>query len=164
MQQPPRRIILVKWKKLDDLIEVYSSLKDFCNYHPHFSYDTLNNYLSKKKVPYENGEIKVERKGFIKEARKPELRNSLFWEFDLDRMDWMRSYRTVIERVIELGRNEEIKNMINFYSAPKVLHALKEEIPYLTDAGAERACQYFHLSPNELKCYTKKQSQPTYWI
>src|SRR5579863_10706117 len=103
MQTTPRRIVLVRWKKLDDYIEIYSSLKDFCDCHPDFKYYTVNNYLSKKKVPFENAEVKVERKPFVKEARKPAVRNSLFWEFDLDRMDWMRSYRTVIERVLELG-------------------------------------------------------------
>ena len=156
--------MLIHWKKLGNRIEVFSSLKNFCDSHPDFSYNTLNNYLSKKKIPYETGEIRIERIPIISEAAKPDFPKSLFWEFDLPKMDWMRAYRTVIERVIERGNSGEWDTMIRFYGREKVLQSLKEEIPYLTDIGVDAACQYFHLSPTELRCYTNKQLQQTPWI
>lgn len=43
-------------------IEVYSNLKILCESHPSFNYNTLNNYLSKSKIPYENDVVRIERK------------------------------------------------------------------------------------------------------
>jgi hypothetical protein len=143
---------------------VFSSLKNFCASHPDFSYHTLNNYLSKKKVPFETGEIKIERLPVMFRAAQPDFQKSLFWEFDLANMDWMRAYRTVIERVVEQGNATDWDTMINFYGQEKVIQCLMEEIPYLTDIGVEAACQYFHLSPKELRCYTRKKLQQTPWI
>jgi hypothetical protein len=160
-----RRVILVNWKKLaTNNFEVFSSLKNFCDNHPAYNYNTLSNYLSKKRIPYENDEIKLERKPLQVQSGKPELPKRLFWEFDYEKLDWQRSYRTIIERVIEWGSPEEWKNMIHFYGVQSVIKALKEDIPYLTDKGVEAVCAYFQLSKTELKCYTKKQLQKEHWI
>lgn len=160
-----RRVILVNWKKLaTNNFEVFSSLKNFCDNHPAYNYNTLSNYLSKKRIPYENDEIKLERKPLQIQSAKPELPKRLFWEFDYEKLDWQRSYRTIIERVIEWGTPEEWKNMIHFYGIQSVIKALKEDIPYLTDRGIGAVCEYFQLSKTELRCYTKKQSQKGHWI
>lgn len=160
-----RRVILVYWKKLEsNNTEVFSSLKNFCNSHPSYSYHTLNNYLSKKKTAYENGEIRVERKHVQTQSSKPNLPKRLFWEFDYETLDWQRSYRSIIERVIEWGSPQEWENMISFYGRESVIKALQEDIPYLTDQAVGAVTAYFHLQKSELKCYTKKQSQKEHWI
>lgn len=160
-----RRVILVYWKKLEsNNIEVFSSLKNFCDSHPSYSYHTLNNYLSKKKTAYENGEIRVERKHVQTQSSKPNLPKRLFWEFDYETLDWQRSYRSIIERVIEWGSPQEWENMISFYGRESVIKALQEDIPYLTDQAVGAVTAYFHLQKSELKCYTKKQSQKEHWI
>ena len=65
-QHPGRRVILVFWKdKKDDPFEVFSNLKVFCESYPSYSYNTLNNYLSKGRKAFENGVVRVERKGLI---------------------------------------------------------------------------------------------------
>src|ERR1700761_9628246 len=153
-----RRVLVVEWKKINAM-EIFSSLKNFCDSHPHYNYNTLNNYLSKKKTAYNTEEIRIERKPVMTEAVKPELPKNLFWEFDYHNLDWMRSYRTVMERVIERGSSKDWESMIEFYGRDKVIQALTNDIPYLTDHGVKSACQYFQLSPQELKCYTKKQLQ-----
>jgi len=160
-----RRVILVNWKKLmTNNFEVFSSLKNFCNNHPAYSYNTINNYLSKRGIPYENDEIKLERKLLQVKSAMPDLPKRLFWEFDYETLDWQRSYRTIIERVIEWGSEEEWANMLHFYGRESVIKALKEDIPYLTDKAVETTCAYFQLSKTELNCYTKKQSQEEHWI
>lgn len=57
-----RRVIMVHWKDKAEPFEIFSNLKLFCLLHPRYSYNTLNNYLSKNKVPFENERIRVERK------------------------------------------------------------------------------------------------------
>jgi hypothetical protein len=45
---------LVYWKNhTENPIEVFSSLKNFCLSYLEYNYNTLSNYLSKAKVPYE---------------------------------------------------------------------------------------------------------------
>lgn len=43
-------------------LEVFSNLKILCESYPVYNYNTLNNYLSKSKIPYENDEVRIERK------------------------------------------------------------------------------------------------------
>ncbi len=53
----------MNWKaQAENPIEVYSNLKILCESHPMFNYNTLNNYLSKSKIPYENDVVRIERK------------------------------------------------------------------------------------------------------
>ena len=62
-QDNGRRVVLVQWKKLaENTIEVFSSLKNFCESHPAYNYNTLSNYFSKKKAAYENEDIRLEKK------------------------------------------------------------------------------------------------------
>lgn len=63
IQPSHKRVVLVYWKnQQEQQFEVFSNLKNFCLSYPQYNYNTLNNYLSKGKVPYENEEIHVERK------------------------------------------------------------------------------------------------------
>jgi hypothetical protein len=164
-QENSRRVVVVRWKKLaENTLEVFTSLKNFCDSHPAYSYNTLNNYLSKKKIAFENEEIRIERKPIQQTSLKPDLPKRLFWEFDYDRLDWQRSFRTVMERVIEWGEPKEWDIMTIFYSKARVIQALREDIPYLTDQAVKNVCAYFQLSQTELRCYTKKQSQQEHWI
>ncbi len=71
-QNPPsRRIILVYWKnKQNNPFEVFSNLKNFCASYPQYNYNTLNNYLSKEKKPFENEVVRVERKPVLTTAKQ----------------------------------------------------------------------------------------------
>jgi hypothetical protein len=59
-----KRIVLVHWKKQME-VEVFSNLKNFCLSYPKYNYNTLNNYLGKEKIAYENEIVRVERKEII---------------------------------------------------------------------------------------------------
>jgi len=160
-----KRVVVVHWKRFAGTdIDVFSSLKNFCDSYPEFNYHTLNNYLSKKKIPFENQEIKIVRQPLLTTVVRPNLPKVLFWEFDYDKVDWKRAYKTVIERVLDKGTTGEWEELIRFYGRDKVIHALKNEIPYLSDITADAVCEYFQLSKQELKCYTKKQLNRGHWI
>jgi len=58
-----KRVVVLNWKKRkNNTIEIFSNLKLVCASYPAYSYNTLNNYLSKNKVAYEDDEVKIERK------------------------------------------------------------------------------------------------------
>ena len=163
----PRRVVLVHWKQNRlKPFEVYSNLRNFSLAHPEYSYDTLNNYLSKKKLPFENEVVRVERKHIIStpEKSRPNLHKRLFWELDYEHMDWQKSAELVIERVVERGTPDEWEELMRFYGKKKVLATLKNKTSYLTDKATKKVCDYFELKPEDLKCYIKKQSRPQHWI
>lgn len=160
-----KRVVIVHWKRFAGTdIDVFSSLKGFCDSYPSFNYHTLNNYLSKKKIPFENDEVRIERQPLLTIVKSPNLPKELFWEFDFDKIDWKRGYRAIMERVLDKGNTSEWEEMIRFYGKDNVLNALKNDITYLTDMTAEAVCEYFQLSKTELKCYTKKQLNRGHWI
>ena len=160
-----KRVIVVHWKRFAGTdIDVFSSLKGFCDSYPAYNYNTLNNYLSKKKIPFENDEIKIERQSLIQKVRRPDLPKVLFWDLDFDKLDWSRSYKTVIERVLDKGSPRVWEEMIRFYGKENVIRALKEDITYLSDMTMEAVCKYFQLRKEKLKGKPKKQLHPGHWI
>jgi hypothetical protein len=57
-----KRVVVLNWKKRkNNTIEIFSNLKLLCASYPAFSYNTLNNYLSKNKIAFENPEVRIER-------------------------------------------------------------------------------------------------------
>ena len=59
-----KRVVLVHWKRQME-VEVFSNLKNFCLSYPKYNYNTLNNYLGKERIAYENEIVRVERKEII---------------------------------------------------------------------------------------------------
>ncbi|WP_134089969.1 plasmid maintenance system antidote protein [Olivibacter sp. XZL3] len=61
------------------------------------------------------------------------LSTSLFWDTDINKIDWQRQYRAVIQRVFERGNEDEKGEITRFYGVEKVRQALEESkarIPY----------------------------------
>ncbi len=58
-----RRVVIINWKdRAENPFEIFSNLKLLCASYPAYNYNTLNNYLSKSKMPYENEKVRIERK------------------------------------------------------------------------------------------------------
>jgi hypothetical protein len=95
---------------------------------------------------------------------KPAFAPKWFWDFDYNQIDWQGSYKTIIARIIERGNEKEWIELIRFYGAEKVLHALKKEITYLPDHSLEEASKYFSIPKKEMLCYVRRQSRPVHWI
>ncbi|KFC20743.1 transcriptional regulator [Chryseobacterium sp. FH1] len=70
-------------------------------------------------------DIKIE-KDKMKETPKLSVdRRSLFWDTDVDKIDWIRQHKAVINRVFERGNDDEKNEIIRFYGKRKVETALK---------------------------------------
>lgn len=94
---------------------------------------------------------------------RPNLDNTLFWDFDLKNLDFRRSYLSVIKRILERGTEEEWEEMIRFYGREKVVNAIKNEIPYIQKFVVPKVIHYFSIPENEMKCFTQKRSRGNYW-
>ncbi len=53
------------------------------------------------------------------------LRKSLFWDTDMDQIDWQKQSKAVIKRVFERGNDTEKKEIIRFYGRQKVDDVLR---------------------------------------
>ena len=165
-------VIAVHWKRFTGDIDTdyFSSLEVFCGNFPGFDYTALHRLVDVESGSFEDESILVERQPLsvnqpvISKVRRPNLPAWLFWEVDYSKLDWQWSYRYVIERVIDTGAPEDWEEMIRFYGRERVIKALTQEINYLTDIAVVAVCQYFQLSKESLKCYTKKQLSQGHWI
>lgn len=54
------------------------------------------------------------------------LNKSLFWDTDINKIDWNRQSTAVIQRVFERGNEFEKKEITRFYGAEKVKEALNQ--------------------------------------
>ncbi len=52
--------------------------------------------------------------------QKPNIRPHLLWEYDLETFNWKKSYKIVIERVIQRGTLEDWYEIMAFYSLDEV--------------------------------------------
>ncbi|MBK6730441.1 MAG: hypothetical protein IPG60_05560 [Bacteroidetes bacterium] len=56
---------------------------------------------------------------------KPNIRPSLLWEYDLETFNWVKSYKIVIERVVQLGEINEWKEILTFYGSDKIIETVE---------------------------------------
>src|ERR1700735_5482614 len=97
-------------------------------------------------------------------SNRPSLHKWLFWDVRYEEMDWQKSYQYVIERILDRGDDQELEELIRFYGRRKVLRVLKIRPIYLMDHSIERACAFFKLKPEELRCYMRKRSRQGHWL
>lgn len=56
--------------------------------------------------------------------KKPDISARLLWEYDMETFNFDRSYKIVIERVIERGDLAEWREMVKFYSKEQILETI----------------------------------------
>ena len=96
---PEKRVVLVYWKqKKENQFEVFSNLKNFCLSYKNFSYNTLNNYLSKAKIAYDNEDVRVER---MKVILRPKLSKG---------EDWKRQISPMVRKVKLIEADDEVRD------------------------------------------------------
>lgn len=58
-----------------------------------------------------------------KDSEKPELsllRKALFWDTEINKIDWKRQYKAVIQRIFERGNDQEKSEIMRFYGKEKI--------------------------------------------
>lgn len=56
---------------------------------------------------------------------KPNIPARLLWEYDYDTFDFDRSYKIVIERVLQLGNLQEWREIIEYYAPQQILETIE---------------------------------------
>lgn len=59
------------------------------------------------------------------EKTRPNIINpALLWEYDLDTFNYVKSYKIVIERVLQRGNLEEWREMVQMYTREQILEVI----------------------------------------
>jgi hypothetical protein len=90
----------------------------------------------------------------------PQVNKALLWEYDLSSFDWTAMRRTVVQRVIERGREEDFLAIFRLYGGIEgVRKIIRDEVPWLSPIDMSFAYRIFGLKKEDLKCYTRAQSR-----
>jgi len=55
---------------------------------------------------------------------KPNIPENFLWEYDLETFNYDKSYKIVIERVLERGNLLEWREILNYYGEEKILNTI----------------------------------------
>ncbi|MBC8321349.1 MAG: hypothetical protein H8E34_11550 [Bacteroidetes bacterium] len=86
-----------------------------------------------------------------------------FWDIDLDKIEDQKSKRLIIERILNLGNLQEIKQMISHYGKEEVIETMCN-LNHLDPKTLNFFSLVFGISKTKFKCYTRKQSINQHWI
>jgi len=92
-------------------------------------------------------EVEKERKELLKNQTKPDLskiRTILFWDTDINYIDWQKQRKAIIRRIFERGSDIEIKEIISFYGKETIKKELNE-IPQFLLTLSENAEKYLGI-------------------
>lgn len=56
------------------------------------------------------------------------LRKNLFWDTDINSIDWDKQSKAVIERIFERGNISEKKEILSFYGASRIRNIIKKPL------------------------------------
>lgn len=57
--------------------------------------------------------------------KKPNIPGYFLWEYDLSTFNYDKSYKIVIERVLQLGNLEEWREMLRYYGEEKIKETIE---------------------------------------
>lgn len=89
-------------------------------------------------------EVKKQQDEMRKLMQSPDLsvfRQSLFWDTSIEKIDWIKQKKAVIQRVFERGNREEITEIIRFYGREVILGEL-ERISHFLPSLNENVQKY----------------------
>jgi addiction module HigA family antidote len=93
-------------------------------------------------------DIEKERSILLENQAKPNLtkiRKILFWDTDINKIDWQKHKKVVIKRIFERGNDSEIKEIIAFYGKETIIGELKLISQFLP-ALSVNAAKYLGLT------------------
>jgi hypothetical protein len=91
-----------------------------------------------------------------------QLRTSLFWDTDIQTIDFQQHKASIIERIIMRGRWDEFKIMLAFYGKEVVKQVILDA-RYLDKYSLAFCSTIFQTPINQFRCYKLAQSNPTLW-
>jgi addiction module HigA family antidote len=92
-------------------------------------------------------EVEKKKQEILGNQAKPNIaifQKALFWDTNIEKIDWQIQKKALIRRVFERGTGTEIKEIISFYGEKTVVEILSSVAQYLPSL-AENAKQYLGI-------------------
>ncbi len=91
-----------------------------------------------------------------------ELRESLFWDFDITSIDYEKHKTFVIERVSTHGLWKEFNSIVAFYGESVITDVLKNA-RYLDKKTLSYISARFNVPQSDFRCYKLAQLNQEHW-
>lgn len=75
---------------------------------------------------YEIGQIKQEESGHARPDLK-KFRKAIFWDTELEKINWMKQKKAIIKRIFERGSDEEKQEITRFYGKAVINQVLTQD-------------------------------------
>ncbi len=87
---------------------------------------------------------------------EPKFSPFLFWDSDLEKIDFELDAPYFIRRVFDMGRLEDVAEAMRIYSDQRLISTLTAAT-YLPENAIALASALFDLKSSDFKCYSSKQ-------
>ena len=87
---------------------------------------------------------------------------NLFWDSNVNKLDYENNATYIIERVLSLGTWEDFRVIVKHYGRTR----LKQEIVklrYIDNLALHFSSTYFNIPLTDFRCYTIKQLNQLHW-
>lgn len=86
----------------------------------------------------------------------------LFWDTDINLLDFTTSKEFIIQRVLEYGLMEDWKIIKQVYGLEKIKEVALQ-LRFLDDISVSFLATLFNIDKQQFRCYKNKQLNPNYW-
>ena len=85
------------------------------------------------------------------------LSKAAFWDINIEDLDPVVHADFIIRKVFDYGTVEDVNEVLHYYPEYQIVKSLTSA-PYIDKKTLFFVCNYFNISPEDFKCYSKIQS------
>ncbi|HOY30991.1 MAG TPA: hypothetical protein PKW80_03840 [Bacteroidales bacterium] len=90
------------------------------------------------------------------------ISDNLFWDVDVNSIDYKKHASFIVQRVLESGTLEDFFAIRDFYGKPRLKQIIKK-LRYLDERTLSFCSIYFKIKPEDFRCYTLNQLNQSHW-
>lgn len=109
-------------------------------------------YFLSLQAYYEIAQVKLEEAKLQPKPDMSILRRVVFWDSDLEKIDFVKHKRFVIERIMERGNRKEIEEIVRFYGKEEVENVIVKAHTLFYPA-IENAEEFLGIAKESIQCY-----------
>ena len=95
---------------------------------------------------------------YANEKGQHRVNQGLLWEYRMDDFDWQKYRKTVVERVITLGRLSDWYAAFDLYGGIRGFRKIaRDEVLDLSERDLDFMCMALNIDKKETKCYKQIQ-------
>ena len=95
---------------------------------------------------------------YPKEKGKHKINKALLWDYNTDSFDWQKYRKTVVERVIQMGRLFDWYGAFDLYGGIRGFRKIaRDEVVDLSQRELEFMCMALNIKIEDTKCFKQAQ-------